>query len=268
MSYLFPGMNPYLENPDLWSEVHHRLITAIADEITPHLSENYRVAIEKRTYRMNTEDSLLIGIPDVAILSKQVNKQKSNLSSSQTAVMTLPTETNNKSVTVEVPLPLEIKEGYLEIREVSTGKVITVIEILSPTNKQTKEGRKAYLKKREKLLESDTNLIEIDLIRKGDKMPMITNIADTDYRILVVRASRLPKAQLYAFSVRETIPNFTIPLQPEEDEIELNLQNLLVEIYEQAGFDLTLDYTQDPVPNLSLEDRKWLDDFLKQKGIR
>ncbi|WYL93340.1 MAG: DUF4058 family protein [Gloeotrichia echinulata IR180] len=238
MKYPFPGMNPYLENPDLWSEVHHRLITAIAIAISPTLRPKYRVAIEKRTYRMSNEDAILIGIPDLAILSAKQKEQQ--LNSNKTAIATLPTDTANKSITVTLPLPLEIKEGYLEIREVSTGKVITVVEVLSPTNKRTKAGRKSYLDKREKILQSDTNLVEIDLIRNGDQMPIITNIPDTDYRILVVRSDCLPSAQLFAFSVREAIPNSTIPLAQQEQEIELNLQNLILEIYEQAGFDLTL----------------------------
>ncbi|MTJ49815.1 DUF4058 family protein [Dolichospermum sp. UHCC 0259] len=265
MSSPFPGMNPYLENPDLWSEVHHRLITAIADNIESHLSETYRVAIEKRTYRLDTEDSLLIGIPDVAILSVK-QEQKSNVS--KTAIATLPTETENKAITVTLPLPLEIKEGYLEIREISTGKVITVIEILSPTNKKTKEGRRSYLDKREKILQSDTNLVEIDLIRTGEKMPIVTRVYDTDYRILTVRSCRFPSAQLFAFSVKETIPIFPIPLQKGEEEIELNLQHLLLGIYERARFDLTLDYNIPPVPDLLAEDREWMDILLKEQGRR
>ncbi|MCC5638281.1 DUF4058 family protein [Nostoc sp. CHAB 5844] len=262
MKYPFPGMNPYLENPDLCSEVHHRLITAIAIAISHPLRPKYRVAIEKRTYRINAEDAILIGIPDLAILSA---KQKSN--SSTTAITTLPSGTENKSITVTLPLPLEIKEGYLEIREVSTGKVITVIELLSPTNKRTKAGRKFYLEKREKILQSATKLVEIDLIRSGEKMPILTNIPDIDYRILVVKSDCLPSAQLFAFTVREAIPNFTIPLGQQEQEIELNLQNLLLKIYEQAGFDLTLDYNQPPVPELLVKDREWIDVLLKKQGI-
>ncbi|TAE58007.1 MAG: DUF4058 family protein [Nostocales cyanobacterium] len=264
MSSPFPGMNPYLENPDLWSEVHHRLITAIAIAISPPLRPKYRVAIEKRTYRTDSEDSLLIGIPDVAILSAKPKEQKPDSSSTTT----LATKTENKSVTVTLPLPLEIKEGYLEIREVSTGKVVTVIEILSPTNKKTKEGKKCYLDKREKILQSDTNLVEIDLIRTGEIMPMVTHIADTNYRILVIRSHRLPSAQLFPFNVRETIPIFPIPLQKSEPEIEVNLQTLLSEIYEQAGFDLTLDYNIPPVPDLSEQDREWMDLLLKEQGRR
>ncbi|MBE9056202.1 DUF4058 family protein [Sphaerospermopsis sp. LEGE 08334] len=264
MTSPFPGMNPYLENPDLWSEVHHRLITAIADNIETHLSQKYRVAIEKRTYRTDSEDSLLIGIPDVSILSVKQQDQKPD----NTTNTTLATTIENKSVTVTLPSPLEIKEGYLEIREVSTGKVVTVIELLSPTNKKSKEGRKSYLDKRDKIFESDTNLVEIDLIRTGEKMPMITHIPDTDYRILVVRSHRLPSAQLFPFSVRETIPNFTIPLQKSEPEIEVNLQTLLLAIYEKARFDLTLDYNIPPVPDLSEEDREWMDLLLTEQGRR
>ena len=267
MSSPFPGMNPYLEHPDLWPEVHNRLIVAIAIAISPPLRPKYRVAIEKRTYKFDSEDSLLIGIPDVAIFKAKKTDKKSDLSTGKTAVMTLP-ETENRSLTVTLPLPLEIREGYLEIREVSTGKVITVIEVLSPTNKKTKEGRKSYLEKRQHLLASYTNLVEIDLIRVGEKMPILTNIPDTDYGILIVRYYRLPSGQLFAFTVRETIPNFTIPLQQNEEEIEVNLQDLLLEIYEQAGFDLTLDYNQSPVPDLSVKDREWMDILLREQGRR
>jgi hypothetical protein len=255
MSSPFLGMNPYLENPDLWSEVHHRLITAIANNIESHLHPKYRVAIEKRTYRIDSEDSLLINGYNLAILLQQKYQNSA-------------TTIENKSVTVTLPSPLEIKEGYLEIREVSTGKVVTIIEILSPTNKKSKEGRKSYLDKRDKIFESDTNLVEIDLIRTGEQMPMITHIPDTDYRILVVRSHRLPSAQLFPFSVRETIPNFTIPLQKSEPEIEVNIQTLLLAIYEKARFDLTLDYNIPPIPDLSVENQEWMDLLLKEQGRR
>ncbi|NET72673.1 MAG: DUF4058 family protein [Sphaerospermopsis sp. SIO1G2] len=143
-----------------------------------------------------------------------------------------------------------------------------IIEILSPTNKKSKEGRKSYLDKRDKIFETNTNLVEIDLIRTGEKMPMITHTPDTDYRILVARSHRLPSAQLFPFSVREPIPNFTIPIQKSEPEIELNLQNIFLEIYEQAGFDLTLDYNIPPVPELSGENQEWMDLLLKEQGRR
>jgi hypothetical protein len=99
-------------------------------------------------------------------------------------------------------------------------------------------------------------------------MPIVTRVTDTDYRILIVRSYLFPSAQLFAFSVKQTIPNFPIPLKKGEEEIELNLQKLLLEIYEQAAFDLTLDYHIPPVPDLLLEDQEWLDILLKEQGRR
>ena len=140
----FPGMNPYLENPDLWSEVHHRLITAIADAIESNLTFRYRVAIEKRTYLNEGEESVSVTIPDVSVYSQS----STPVQTSSTA--TLPA--GAESVAVIIPLPEEMREGYLEIREVETGDVITVIEVLSPTNKRAGRGRKAYNTKRLEVL--------------------------------------------------------------------------------------------------------------------
>lgn len=99
----FPGMNPYLENPEFWPEVHHRLITAIADAIESDLSLKYRVAIEKRTYLSEGEESVLVGIPDVSVLSKRSTTAQTSLTT------TLPTQ--GESVTVVLPMPETAREG-------------------------------------------------------------------------------------------------------------------------------------------------------------
>lgn len=148
----FPGMNPYLEHPELWMEVHHRLITALANAIESNLSFDYRVAIEKRVYTLTPEDAVLVGIPDVAVISQ-------NRSASANV---LPTA--DATLTVLLPMPEEIRESYLEIRDVKTGAVITLIEVLSPTNKRPGKGRTTYESKRNDVLGSATHLVEIDLL--------------------------------------------------------------------------------------------------------
>lgn len=228
----FPGMNPYLENPDLWPEVHHRLITAIAIAIAPPLRPKYRVAIEKRTYFSDGQESLEVGIPDVSVISPKSGTTQTP------SIATLPAQ--SEFVTVTIPVPQEIREGYLEIREVATGRVITVIEVLSPTNKRAGKGREAYEEKRRTVLSSPTHLIEIDLLRSGKPMPILSKIQPTDYRILVARKNRRPLAQLYAFNIQEEIPKFLLPLQLEDTEPLVDLQSLFVEVYEQAGFDLAI----------------------------
>jgi Protein of unknown function (DUF4058) len=143
-----PGMNPYLESPELWSEFHSRMIVAIADALDTTLSQNYRVAVEKLTEPM----------------------------------------------LVEIPLAEEVQERYLEIREVATGRVVTMIELLSPKNKRSGDGRDAYSQKRQRIMLSQTHLVEIDLLRSGETLPMV-GATPSDYRILVSRSDRRPQAQ-------------------------------------------------------------------------
>jgi Protein of unknown function (DUF4058) len=76
MSSPLPGMNPYLESPELWSEFHSRMIVAIADALDELLSRAYRVAVEKRVYLSQTDESLLIGIPDVAIVAPPIGNRR------------------------------------------------------------------------------------------------------------------------------------------------------------------------------------------------
>ncbi|NES18655.1 MAG: DUF4058 family protein [Symploca sp. SIO3E6] len=257
----FPGMNPYLENPQFWSEVHHRLITALADAIESNLSLKYRVAIEKRTYLSNQEESVEVGIPDVAVTFHQSTPINQTLS---TATLSAQEE----AVMVTIPVPQEIREGYLEIREASTGYVVTTIEVLSPTNKRRGLGYQAYLRKRQEVLSTPTNLIEIDLLRGGKPMPTVGESPKTDYRILIALGNRRPLAQLYGFSIRQEIPQFSLPLLSGDTEPIIDVQSLLVGIYQRARFDLAIDYSTEPVPRLKEEERIWADELLRQKGRR
>lgn len=254
----FPGIDPYLES-ELWSEVHSRLIVAIADDLSDQLSEKYRVAIEKRTYFSGPDDSLLVGIPDVAVVSRQPEPDQPSPRATLTALV--------EPITVTVPMTQEVQERYLEIREVATGAVITSIEILSPKNKRSGEGRLAYERKRNQVLASLTHLIEIDLLRGGQPLP-IGGAVKSDYRILISRSDRRPSAQLYAFNVRQEIPQFPIPLTPEDEEPVLDLQAIFGKVYERGRYHLAVDYTQPAQPTLSGVDAVWAEALLQEKGFR
>ncbi|MDC0833145.1 DUF4058 family protein [Geitlerinema sp. CS-897] len=238
----FPGMNPYLEAPDLWSEVYSRLIVAIADALSECLSQAYRVAIEKRVYLSEGEESVAIGIPDVSVLS-------------QPSAPTEPTDAvaTAEPVTVTIPMPETVQEWYLEIREVSTGAVITSIEVLSPTNKKPGVGRQAYERKRLQVLASQTHLVEIDLLRRGEPLPAI-GAARSDYRVLVSRSWARPTAQLYGFTVRQRLPVVKIPLKPGEAEVELDLQEVLEGLIRRGRYHLAIDDSVPPDPPLNQED--------------
>lgn len=256
----FPGIDPYVEHPEFWSEVHNRLIVAIADSLSPQLRPKYRVAIEKRIYLNDNNESLLVGIADVTVLT---NRSKAVLQSSAATL-----STRHKSpVQVTVPLPEEVRESYLEIREVAGGRVITVLEILSPTNKRPGTGRIVYERKRQQILASETHLVEIDLLRSGTPMPLLENLS-TYYSILVSRSHQRPVADLYAFSLQEEIPLFSVPLAPNEPEPDVDLQPLFNAVYDRAGLDLVIDYAQPPLPAFIEADAAWADALLREQNLR
>ena len=257
----FPGMNPYLEHPTLWSEVHKRLIVAIADALFPKLRPKYRVAIEERIYQTSEVDSLMVGIPDVMV---QRPLSAANPTQSNVTVASPPV----KPITITIPMPETVREGYLEVRNVATREVVTAIEVLSPKNKRAGEGRKEYKKKRHRVLGSSTHLVEIDLLRAGEPMPILENGIQSDYRILVSQCDRRPSADLYAFNLQDVIPSFPLPLRKEDTEPLVDLQELLNGVYERAGYDLVIDYNGESVPSLSDTDAAWADALLQEKGFR
>lgn len=132
----FPGINPYLEQPVFWSSFHSRLVVALADAIEVNLSSQYYVEVEMRTYLGEGEDSLLVGIPDAIVFSSQADNQP--VSDFSSSAMTTAVQPRPQRVTL--PIPEEVNERYLEVREVATGEVITAIEVLSPKNKRAGNG--------------------------------------------------------------------------------------------------------------------------------
>lgn len=257
----FPGMNPYLESPELWRSVHNRLIVAIADWLTPQLLPRYLVDIEQRIYQISGEDALLIGIPDVTIQRTSTPRTESD---SNVAVAAPP----SKSLKVTIPLPLELKETYLQVVEIENKKVVTVIEVLSPTNKRPGKGREMYETKRENVFNSRTHMVEIDLLRSYQPLPVFGNDIEGSYRILVSRANQKPLGDLYLFNLPDMIPQFPLPLRPDDAEPIVDLQALLNGVYDRAAYDFRIDYTAEPVPALAEADAVWADAWLRERELR
>ncbi|MBI3359846.1 MAG: DUF4058 family protein [Chloroflexi bacterium] len=166
MTFAFPGMDPYLEHHDLWSDVHSRLITALADAITPLLPPPYYAAVETRSYVADPEALLLAGRPDLLIGHER--EAPPPLTVEQTAVAGAGFA---EGVMVELPAPDVVRETYLEVREPPGDEAIAVLEILSPDNKQPGEGRRQYQAKRRRVFDSLTHFVEIDLLRGGQRFP-------------------------------------------------------------------------------------------------
>jgi hypothetical protein len=263
----FPGIDPYLEHPVFWSSFHTRLMVAIADALAPDLRPRYYVDVETRTYQelegeeAEAEDELLVGIPDTAVLSASAMQPLPEDLEQETRGGTL---TQNRPQSITLPIPSMVKERYLTVRETGNDAVITVIEVLSPKNKQKGKGRSAYERKRSRVLGSMSHLIEIDLLRGYVPMTMLGVVQPTDYRIMVSRAAQRPKADLYGFNLSEFIPSFPLPLKPEDVEPIVDLQSIVMGVYERAGYGDRIDYRQSvPAPSLSPAQQQWVDSLLE-----
>jgi hypothetical protein len=247
-------MDPYLEHPTLWADVHDRLIAALADAIAPLVAPNYYVGLQRHAYLLLPGDRLYVGKPDVTV---------GNTWPSPAPVAVAPTLGSVAALEVEVPMAEEVDESYLEVREVKTARLVTVIEVLSPVNKSHPEGREEYIEKRNHILSTRTNLVEIDLLRSGEPMTVLGANADTHYRILISPGWARPRAQLYAFNVRQPIPTFPLPLLRQDEQPLVPLNDILHDLYTRARFDLRLDYRAPPTPPLSVEDAEWAAQWLR-----
>ena len=246
----FPGMDLYLEQRGLWEGVHTRLIVAIADALAPQIRPKYRVDVEQRVYMDEMAPDELIGRPDVLIIGTREPRV------SYEAVST-PLEAG--VYMGELPWTEEVVERFLEIHAVADNEVVTVIELLSHSNKSSQHGRKQYERKRMAVLASMTHLVEIDLLRAGEPMAMriAGNGHKTDYRIVVSRAQQRPQAEIHLFGVRDPIPAFSVPLRSGDVEPTLPLNLVLHDLYDRAGYDLAIDYSRPAEPPLHEADAEW-----------
>ena len=273
MATPFPGMDPYLERPNLWHGLHNRLIAGIADILGPLLRPRYFVAVEERSY---LEDPFALDfrtVPDVGMVGPYSSRPVTVLERAATA--TAPQ-------VIELPMPEQIRETYLSIQEVGSSnlatemwlnseddglKVVTTLEILSPWNKASREGRSQYARKRDEVINSYTNLVEIDLLRAGQRFVQ-TRDQNYHYSILVSPAPMRPRAHFYPFTIRQPIPTFQLPLQQDDEGPVLDLNQILHDLYDRAGYDLRINYQTEPVPPLAEEDTSWLDALLRQAKLR
>jgi Protein of unknown function (DUF4058) len=256
MASPFPGMDPYLEQPAFWSSFHSKFVVALADAIEAQLDAVYYVEVETRSYLENDDEGsvLLVGSPDVGVALSAANP----ITESKTATAVAEPRVSGRVQKVTLPTPQEVRERYLEIREVNSGKVITAIELLSPKNKRTGEGRNSYERKRALILGSLTHLIELDLLRAGQAMPMTNVQVKSDYQILLSRSQQRPQADLYGFSIRDPLPIIPIPLP--ESELSTDLQAIFDGVYQRSRYHSRIDYQQPiPPPALQAADREWAD---------
>jgi hypothetical protein len=170
-------------------------------------------------------------------------------------------------VEIRVPFGDLLKLFTVEIRTASERRLVTSIEILSPVNKQRgHEAHEGYLRKRRAILESDVHLIEIDLLRGGERPPLLDPVPPAPYYITLSRAERRPKVMVWPVQLRNRLPVMPVPLREPDPDAPLDLGAVVAAVYERGAYDIQLDYNRPPPPPpLSAEEQTWVEMILKRE---
>jgi hypothetical protein len=258
----FPGMDPYLETPNLWPDVHHRIISEIQSALNRALRPHYVARVELRIYVSDEEDPGRAAlVPDVRI-EKPPEMRGANKSKPASAVAVV------EPLTIPYPEE-EIEEARLEIRHVESKALIAVIEILSPSNKiRGSAGRKSFVEKRRDILASEVHWVEIDLLRAGEPSVTRPRLVPSDYRIVIWRGDSRGHGRYWPISVRQVLPPIGIPLRSKDPDVPLDLNAVLRSAYDNAAYDVSIDYRGPPDPPLSRADTAWANTLLRERGLR
>ena len=246
----FPGMNPYLEQQSVFHDFHQTCMPIIRELLNAQLVPDFFAGLEVDLYihELPAEQRRLVGRADVAATAR-------------------PSEPRASSATREAPfrgvLPLAIDElelTFVEIKDLASRQVVTVVEMLSPSNKYAGSDREKYLQKRHQLARSNVNLVEIDLLRGGPRLPL-DGMPECDYCALIGRATKRPEVGIWPIQLRERLPAIEIPLREPHPDASLDLQEMLNLAYDRSLYAHRI-YDGRPNPALRGTDAEWAKQFV------
>ena len=245
----FPGMDPFLEEPHRWGGVHSRLINSLSDYLSELVAPHFYVDIEEHVYLVTPDgDKEKSGImPDVFLIQGV-----------PTGALTATAGTITPPRIIEPLYETEVRVRYLEIRDTENHQVVTTLEVLSPFNKaKGTADRKAFLRKRNKVMASPVHWIEIDLLRSGERPADIA--PEGDYYALLKRGDRVTRYELWYFDLPDIMPTIAVPLRPPFADVPLNLQTVFNTVYARGRYAYNLDYaSRVPSPRLPAPVAVWV----------
>jgi hypothetical protein len=205
MANRFPGMNPYLEDTNLWPEFHHRFVASLDQILRPGLPDRYHCQIVHRRYT--------VAAPPTPSMEQQSHQ-----------------------------------EDYIEIRERNGGRLVTLLDVVSPMNRTTQSGRHAYLEIRSAARDAGANVVEIDLVLQGQPMLDYSRegLPDWDYAVTVTRSTHPEQYEIYTATLQKRLPRFRLPLASGDRDMVLDLTSAFERTFEEGGFAAKIDYQRDP----------------------
>lgn len=264
----FPGMDPYLEHPDIFPDFHDRLVTYVSDAIQQVLPEPYYAAIGRRVWIEMSERFIE---PDTSLLAVRGQPRRREPAGGRVAIADRPV---TQPLLIRVPHDERV-ETMVEVFVGRGGqrRLVSAIEVLSWSNKTPgQRGRDLYLRKQQEILNSQVHLIEIDLLRGGRHTTAVPRArlearsGRFDYHVCVHRFDHLEDYFVYPIQLGEPLPKIGIPLVPEDGEVALDLQQVFQRTYDAGPYRREIDYATSPLePPLTAEQVDWAKDLMRER---
>lgn len=241
VQHRFVGMDPYIER-QYWEEFHQHMMASIQAQLLPELlPRGYDASLEQRVYleRHEPDEPRRAFRADVAVHTEMPSP------SLGAGVALIEPETEAEIATLTLPMPEERREPYIVIHKLPERKLVTLIELLSPTNKNPEtDGYRQYHDKRLQLLASPVHLVEIDLLRGGKRLPTIEPLPEADYYVYISRSEYRPAVTVIAWKLNRRLPRIPIPLLKGDSDAMLELQAAYEDAFARARYDLRLNYEE------------------------
>lgn len=246
----FPGMDPYIESGGYWGEFHTHMIVEMQIELNSVLPKGYAASIdlyvwiheptaERRTRRV---------MPDAYVSKSEKRSRKS------ASVATVSAATQ-----IVLPSLERRRQRSIKVVDLEQERVVTAVELLSPSNKLAGEDHDAYITKRNEYIANRVNLVEIDLLRSGGRLPMGDPRGEAgEFYVLASKAWEYPRADFWPFTLRDVIPTVTVPIVEEIDTVPFDLQATFTRVYNRYAYNDKLRYDRRLTPRPSKSDAAWI----------
>ena len=259
----FPGVDPYLESQHFWEDFHPSFLTYCRDRLNDILPEGFVAQLGERLRLIEvSQRTARVVRPDLAMIGKAAARSRPNPPQRRSGQ-----PRSLEPVTIAWPsIEMEVSEVWIEIRRRTVRIPVTVMKLLSPTNK-TGDGFIEYKLKRRALVRQKIHLVELDLLLSGRRLPMSGPLPDGDYFAFISRAQQRPNSDVYAWGVRDRLPSIPIPLSASVPDVELDLFDVFATAYDRGRYAKLIDYTAPPLVIRDPDDRAWAEKVAR-RGAR
>lgn len=255
----FPGMDPYIEASGRWGDFHGALNAAVRAELNARLPEGYAASFDLHVWfhEPEADERARLVKPDVYV----AEEGRRNKGQGAGGVAVAP------SGRVTLPAVERKARKYIQVEDLEWNRVVTVIEVLSPANKEAGDDREAYLSKRSEYFVNRLNVIELDLLRGGGRLPLGSPApALSDYYAMVSRAWEWPRADYWTFGIRDPMPEIPVPLSRKVPAVLLPLRPCVDRAYDEGRYATRLRYSQPLTPRLAKQDAAWVKNLLAHRS--